>query len=51
MRHDPCGWWLDGEAIPDAVAPAVHGHPFEGTAPLLVLVQHALQHRCGTIEA
>jgi hypothetical protein len=44
MRHDPCGWWLDDDVIPGAVAPAVHGHPFEGAASLATLAEQALLH-------
>lgn len=44
MRHDTCGWWLADEAIPGAVAPVVHGHPFEGSASLKALVEQALLH-------
>lgn len=44
MGHDACDWWIDDNAIPDGVAPTVHGHPFEGKAPLDVLVSEARKH-------
>lgn len=45
MRHNTCDWWLDDAFIPDAVAPRpVHSHPFEGSAPLDVLVGEARRH-------
>jgi hypothetical protein len=43
MGH-ACGWWLDDDAIPGAVAPDVHGHPFEGSASLKALAEQALLH-------
>ena len=46
MCHDACGWWLEDEAIPGAVAPAVHDYPFEGSAPLRTLAERALLHAC-----
>lgn len=44
MGHDACGWSLADDAIPGAVAPAVHGHPFEGSASLRSLVEQAMLH-------
>ena len=50
MGHDACGWSLPDEAIPGAVAPAVHGHPFEGSASLKTLAEQAILHGSACIQ-
>lgn len=49
LGHEPCGWFLGDTEIPAMERGAVLGTPFEGSAPLVLLVDAALRHNraCG----